>query len=142
MCVVAETREKAYIYAVSSAGVMHAVTRACARGTLDICGCDMHVRTRREPDAAFVWGGCSQNVNFGGVFTREFVDSNENRRRLDGLMNLWNNAAGRKVISNMNRPYSFFTFGNTPCMRSCMPTHHVIIIAMLFDFIIIIIRIT
>ncbi|KAK2179727.1 hypothetical protein NP493_475g00032 [Ridgeia piscesae] len=97
-----KTREKAYIYAVSSAGVMHAVTQACARGTLDICSCDTHVRAR-EPEAGFLWGGCSHNVNFGGVFTREFVDSNENRRRSDGLMNLWNNAAGRKTIKETMR---------------------------------------
>ena len=44
-----------------------------------------------------MWGGCSHNVAFGDKFTREFVDSNEDHLKDEGLMNLWNNNAGRKV---------------------------------------------
>ncbi|ELU01968.1 hypothetical protein CAPTEDRAFT_216606 [Capitella teleta] len=92
-----KTREKAYIYAVSSAGVMFAVTTACAKGELHICDCDEKVRSQ-DTKGGFIWGGCSHNVAFGDRFTREFVDSNENRFNDEGLMNLWNNNAGRKAI--------------------------------------------
>ena len=92
----AESREKAYIYGISSAGVMHSVTKACAKGDLTICTCDRNIRSR-ETKGDFIWGGCSENVNFGDKFTREFLDTKENGRSVDGLMNLWNNGAGRKV---------------------------------------------
>ena len=91
----ADSREKAYIYSISSAGVMHAITKACSRGELDICSCD--TKTPRRKTGDFRWGGCSDNVQFGYKFTSEFVDSNENPFQAPGLMNLWNNDAGRKV---------------------------------------------
>ena len=45
-----------------------------------------------------MWGGCSHNVKFGEKFAKQFVDSKEKPDLEDGLMNLWNNGAGRKVI--------------------------------------------
>lgn len=96
-----KSREKAYIYAVSSAGVMHAITKACAKGELQICECDQNIRSS-DTGGEFMWGGCSHNIHFGDKFTRRFVDLNENKRLPDGLMNLWNNKAGRKtVMANM-----------------------------------------
>ena len=96
MCFVSESREQAYIYAISSAGVMHALTKSCAKGRMEQCGCDSGVRTR-ETDREFMWGGCSHNVQFGEKFTKEFVDVGENTLKDSGLMNLWNNNAGRRV---------------------------------------------
>ena len=94
---VSESRETAYIYAISSAGVMYAVTRACAKGELLKCGCDRRVRRRHATDGTFEWGGCSDNIRYGSRFSKEFVDSNELNYKAEGLMNLWNNGAGRKV---------------------------------------------
>ena len=96
---VSESREKAYIYAISSAGVMQTITRACANGLLSVCGCDAHVQ-QRDTDRKFRWGGCSHDAAFGNRLTKEFVDANEKMvKREEGLMNLWNNAAGRKVAA-------------------------------------------
>ncbi|CAD5118665.1 DgyrCDS7352 [Dimorphilus gyrociliatus] len=89
-------REKAYIYAISSAGVMYAAARACSKGQMNICGCDHRVR-RRNTNGKFVWGGCSVDVRFSEKFTREFLDSKESSMNEDGSMNIWNNKAGRKV---------------------------------------------
>ena len=93
---ISESRETAYIYAIFSAGVMYSVTRACSRGKLDRCGCDQNVRTV-DTGGKFEWGGCSDNIRFGHRFSKEFVDSNEMRRSEKGLMNVWNNGAGRLV---------------------------------------------
>lgn len=81
---------------MSSAGVTYAVTKACARGEMNICGCDTTVRAR-ETRGTFTWGGCSHNVAFGERFAGEFLDEHENDLAADGLMNLWNNKAGRRV---------------------------------------------
>ncbi|PVD19491.1 hypothetical protein C0Q70_19980 [Pomacea canaliculata] len=91
------SRETAYIYAISSAGVMYAVTRACAKGELLKCGCDQRVRRRLDTDGTFEWGGCSDNIRYGSKFSKDFVDANELQLSAEGLMNLWNNGAGRKV---------------------------------------------
>ena len=76
---------------------MYAVTRACAKGELLKCGCDRRVRRRHPTDGTFEWGGCSDNIRYGARFSKEFVDSNELKYSAAGLMNLWNNGAGRKV---------------------------------------------
>ena len=43
------------------------------------------------------WGGCSDNVEFGYKFSREFIDATERERDLRCAMNLHNNEAGRTV---------------------------------------------
>ncbi|XP_011698397.1 PREDICTED: protein Wnt-4a-like [Wasmannia auropunctata] len=52
------SREAAFIYAVSAAGVAYSVTRACSRGELTDCSCDNRVRTRHQNN--WQWGGCSE----------------------------------------------------------------------------------
>lgn len=91
-----ESRETAYIYAISSAGVMYSVTRACAQGSLVGCGCDDSVR-KKDTHGKFEWGGCSENLQYGSKFAEEFVDVKEQDVNEVGLMNLWNNKAGRLV---------------------------------------------
>lgn len=99
-------RETAFIYAITSAGVTHAVSRACAEGAIESCTCDYsHVdrapHRARAAAAANVrvwkWGGCSDNIGFGFHFSREFVDTGERGKTLREKMNLHNNEAGRAV---------------------------------------------
>lgn len=101
-------RETAFIYAITSAGVTHAVSRACAEGAIESCTCDYsHVdrapHRSRAPNAANVrvwkWGGCSDNIGFGFRFSREFVDTGERGKTVREKMNLHNNEAGRMVSS-------------------------------------------
>ena len=98
-CPTVGSREAAFVYAISSAGVVHAVTRACSKGTLLNCACDP-ARHGHSDDkrGRFEWGGCSDNVQYGSRFTRRFVDAREKRTRdARALMNLHNNRAGRRV---------------------------------------------
>ncbi|CAG5127335.1 unnamed protein product, partial [Candidula unifasciata] len=94
-----KSRETAYIYAISSAGIMYSITRACAKGELDNCGCDGKV-PHHDTGADFEWGGCSDNIRHGASFSKEFLDSDEIKNKDHGSMNLWNNAAGRKTIKD------------------------------------------
>lgn len=95
------TREAAFVHAISSAGVAHAVTRACSSGQLQKCGCDRTVRGR-SPDG-FEWSGCSHNIAYGTAFSKAFVDAREKGKKRKqknparALMNLHNNEAGRRV---------------------------------------------
>ncbi|XP_041378276.1 protein Wnt-4-like isoform X2 [Gigantopelta aegis] len=96
------TREAAFVHAISSAGVAHAVTRACSSGQLQKCGCDRTVRGR-SPEG-FEWSGCSDNIAYGTAFSKAFVDAREKgkkrRNTARSLMNLHNNEAGRRAIED------------------------------------------
>lgn len=113
MCVfscVAGCRETAFIYAITSAAVTHAVARACAEGTIKSCTCDYSHKSRGAPRATngggaigvhdWEWGGCSDNIDFGFKFSREFVDTGERGRSSREKMNLHNNEAGRTVSAH------------------------------------------
>ena len=88
--------ETAFLYALTSAGVTHAVARACADGQSETCTCDYR-NNRRPSGSDWEWGGCSDNVGFGLKFARSFIDSAERGRDLRYTMNLHNNEAGRLV---------------------------------------------
>ena len=109
MTIAAGTRETAFVYAATSAGVAHAVTEACSAGNLTDCSCDSAGgqgggRGASAPPDGWKWGGCSDNVQYGLWFSESFVDaSDRDRQRQRGprdvraLMNLHNNEVGRKV---------------------------------------------
>ncbi|KAH9369887.1 hypothetical protein HPB48_013892 [Haemaphysalis longicornis] len=94
---VAVSREKAYVYGVSAAGVAYSITRACSKGELNECGCDSAIR-QRKPRGSWEWGGCSDDIGFGAQFSRKFVDAGEDPSTAQGLMNLHNNEAGRRTL--------------------------------------------
>uniref|UniRef100_A0A8C7XTF8 Protein Wnt n=1 Tax=Oryzias sinensis TaxID=183150 RepID=A0A8C7XTF8_9TELE len=90
-------QEAAFVYAISSAGVVYAITRACSQGELKICSCDSHKRgLGSDNNGEFEWGGCSDNINFGIKFAKAFVDAREKMvKDARALMNLHNNRCGR-----------------------------------------------
>lgn len=51
------SKETAFIYAVTSAGVVHAITQACSSGGLNECSCDLSKQGRATPEG-WKWGGC------------------------------------------------------------------------------------
>lgn len=75
------------------------MARSCSEGSIESCTCDYRRRGPGGPD--WHWGGCSDNIDFGRLFGREFVDSGEKGRDLRFLMNLHNNEAGRTVSSRL-----------------------------------------
>ncbi|XP_023666199.1 protein Wnt-5b isoform X2 [Paramormyrops kingsleyae] len=102
------SRETAFTYAISAAGVVNAVSRACREGELSTCGCSRTARPRDLP-RDWLWGGCGDNVNYGYRFAREFVDAREREKNhprgseehARTLMNLQNNEAGRQAVYNL-----------------------------------------
>ncbi|XP_028416883.1 protein Wnt-2b-A-like isoform X2 [Dendronephthya gigantea] len=93
-------KETAFVHAITSAGVVYEVTRACSRGELRECNCDRKNEKTSENDG-FQWGGCSENVGYGIQFARTFIDSRETQQDPPALMNLHNNKVGRKAVRRL-----------------------------------------
>ena len=87
-------KETAYAYAISAAGVVSQVARACSMGKLESCGCQPHLDHKTN---TWKWKGCNHNVEFGHNFARKFLDFKEGAKDLHSHMNLHNNRAGRLV---------------------------------------------
>lgn len=132
------------MYAISSAGVAFAVTRACSSGELEKCGCDRTVHgvspqgkcgrwgsvSRRAgawpslihgplclPRSGFQWSGCSDNIAYGVAFSQSFVDVRERSKGASSsraLMNLHNNEAGRKVLWHFSHHQGRGGLGKVP----------------------------
>ena len=107
VCLLAGSREQAFVFALSSTAVLQAVAKTCSTGAASKCGCG------RSPSASvevgggggvegFKWGGCADNVAFGAEFSRAFCDARwtsakSRRRNKRAATNLHNNNAGRRV---------------------------------------------
>ncbi|XP_076267266.1 protein Wnt-2-like isoform X1 [Rhynchophorus ferrugineus] len=96
--VIVGSREAAFTYAISSAGVTFAITAACARGNISSCGCQGPSKHREPAPNGWKWGGCSVDIDFGTRFARRFMDAREFEGDERSLMNLHNNKAGRKIV--------------------------------------------
>ncbi|KAJ8708542.1 hypothetical protein PYW08_009924 [Mythimna loreyi] len=90
------TKEAAFTYAITSAGVTHALSEACARGDLPACQCTTNRRRGTSASEQFEWGGCGVSA-YGARLARRFLDARELERDARALMNLHNNRVGRKV---------------------------------------------
>ncbi|XP_016097742.1 protein Wnt-7b isoform X2 [Sinocyclocheilus grahami] len=92
------SREAAFTYAITAAGVAHAVTAACSQGNMSHCSCDREKQGYYNQEEGWKWGGCSADIKYGIEFSRKFVDAREIKKNARRLMNLHNNEAGRKVL--------------------------------------------
>ncbi|KAK6642329.1 hypothetical protein RUM43_003830 [Polyplax serrata] len=132
-----KSRETAYVYAISSAGVAYAVTRACSRGELKECNCDARVRLKK-PRKNWQWGGCSEDIHFGESFSKDFVDAKEDLNTAEGLMNVHNNEAGRRAIrSRMQKVCKCHGMSGSCSVRVCwrkLPVFRVVGDALLARF--------
>ncbi|XP_076018854.1 protein Wnt-8a-like [Genypterus blacodes] len=91
------TRETSFIHAISAAGVMFTLTRNCSLGDLDDCGCDVS-KNGKIGGRGWLWGGCSDNVDFGEKISKQYVDAQETGQDSRAAVNLHNNEAGRQAV--------------------------------------------
>ncbi|KAK6172045.1 hypothetical protein SNE40_018009 [Patella caerulea] len=100
-----DTREAAFVYAITAAGVVYAVTQACSMGRLLQCTCGNNLRDTAT-DGEWEWGGCGDNVEFGYQKSREFMDARRRKKRrgdVTTLVQLHNNEAGRQAVQRYMR---------------------------------------
>lgn len=91
------SREAAFTYAITSAGVTYSLTQACSLGKLKRCSCDQSKKKSKVINDGWKWGGCSADIKHGLKFSRKFLDAREIEQNARSLMNKHNNRAGRKV---------------------------------------------
>ncbi|XP_055324287.1 protein Wnt-1-like [Sitodiplosis mosellana] len=112
-----KSRETAYIHAINAASLAWSITRACSRGDLTECSCDNTIRRKQRK---WQWGGCSEDINYGVLFSRKFIDSQESNETAAGLMNLHNNEAGRRALrSRMQRVCKCHGVSGSCSIRVC-----------------------
>ncbi|NXV73013.1 WNT6 protein, partial [Atlantisia rogersi] len=108
-----DIRETAFVYAITAAGVSHAITQACSMGELLQCGCEL-TRSRAPPSptagpgtegTAWEWGGCGDDVQFGYEKSQQFMDAKSKKGKNDirALIDLHNNEAGRLAVRSYMR---------------------------------------
>ena len=102
------SRETAFVYAITSSGVVHEVTKACSRGLLRECVCN-NTQHQGRNGRGFHWGGCNDNIEYGLKYASEFIDSGEKEQDVRAKVNLHNNFVGRQVsIHRLNGILFFF----------------------------------
>jgi len=94
-------KETAFLYAISSAGLTHAMAKACSAGRMERCTCD------EAPDLenreAWQWGGCGDNLKYSNKFVKEFLGRKPNKD-LRARVDFHNNLVGMKVSRRGARP--------------------------------------
>ena len=89
-------KETSFLYAISSASLVHTFARACSRGDIDRCTCD-ESKTLKNKEA-WLWGGCGDNVKFGLKFSRRFLRAGKRRGKdIRAKVDQHNIRLGRKV---------------------------------------------
>ncbi|XP_060633704.2 protein Wnt-16 isoform X2 [Anolis sagrei] len=100
------TKETAFIYAVTAAGLVHSVTQSCSAGNITECSCDLKLQSGGSASEGWHWGGCSDDIHYGMWLSRKFLDGptgNITGKAGRGLiaMNLHNNEAGRLAVAKL-----------------------------------------
>ncbi|EDS27054.1 wingless protein [Culex quinquefasciatus] len=109
-----DTRETAFVHAITAAGITYAVTKACTMGDLVECSCQNHSlqKNQQKPsktggngqDGSWEWGGCDDNVNFGFRKSKDFLDARLRKKSdIRTLVKLHNNNAGRLAVKQFMR---------------------------------------
>ncbi|XP_060587811.1 protein Wnt-6-like isoform X2 [Ruditapes philippinarum] len=91
-----ETRESAFVHAITAAGALFTIGKACAEERLK-CGCKPDKHQSDGPKGA-LWIGCDDGVNYGYEKSKEFIDE-VGGDDLNTKIRLHNQEAGRLAVS-------------------------------------------
>ena len=137
------SKETAFVYALTSAAVVHAVTKSCTAGDLPDCVCKKSRLKRR------IKPRCNENIQYGLLFSELFVDAPDHERRASiafrrsgqHLVNLHNSKAGRQVIfilklyKNLYYPNETLYWWLCYCLNQILSYLHLVLIFVPIQFI-------
>lgn len=93
-------REKAFLNAIIGAGLAHAMTKACSQGELpEECSCDKRIKSRNQKNK-IEWVACSDDIDYGAKFSRDFTDNSEFDSDTGAMINAHNYEVGRRVFKS------------------------------------------
>ncbi|KAF6213686.1 hypothetical protein GE061_011408 [Apolygus lucorum] len=110
------TREMAFVSSITSAGIVHAVTRSCSRGAMPLCGCvkdspppDLQMQKIDEDNdsvqAEWEWRGCSDDVTMGALVAKTFLSALEGASAdVLSTVNLHNSQLGLAMVRDSVNP--------------------------------------
>lgn len=111
-------KETSFLYAISSASLVHTFARACSRGSIDRCTCDESKNLQNRE--AWLWGGCGDNVRFGLKFSRRFLRAGKRRSKdIRARVDQHNIRLGRKV--SVSYPVRIKCFNIRNLLSSALP---------------------
>lgn len=94
-------RERSFLNAIVAAGLAHAMTKACSQGELPgECSCDKRIRSRNNK-GKIEWIGCSDDIDFGSKFSRDFTDNlDSSESESSSMIDSHNYEVGRRVFKS------------------------------------------
>ncbi|XP_006897934.1 PREDICTED: protein Wnt-9b [Elephantulus edwardii] len=91
-------KETAFLYAVSSAALTHALARACSAGRMERCTCDDSPGL--ESRQAWQWGVCGDNLKYSTKFLSNFLGSKRGSKDLRARADAHNTHVGIKAVKS------------------------------------------
>ena len=91
------SRETAFVQAITAAGVMMVIAKACVIKKTRYCGCGS--LSRRDRNDVLILYGCADNINFGAYLAARFMDPKQIRNHAKKVKR-HNHIVGRKVNLN------------------------------------------
>lgn len=93
-------RERSFLNAIVAAGLAHAMTKACSNGELpEECSCDKKIKSKNNR-GKIEWVACSDDIDFGARFSRDFIDSTDSESDTTSMINTHNYEVGRRVFKS------------------------------------------
>lgn len=83
--------------------MVHAVTHSCSQGNMTECDCNGQLQGSGSAEEGWLWGSCSDHIQYGTWFSRRFMDnavknmSKSRRGYTLTSMNQHNGDVGRQV---------------------------------------------
>lgn len=95
-------KETAFLLAVSSAALSHALAKACSSGRMERCTCDDSPGL--EQREAWQWGVCGDNVKYSTKFLKKFLGQKRVSKDLRAQIDAHNINVGIRVSGSSIQP--------------------------------------
>lgn len=91
-------KETAFLLAVSSAALTHALAKACSSGRMERCTCDDSPGIQHRE--AWQWGVCGDNLKYSTKFLKKFLGQKRVSKDLRAQVDAHNINVGIRVSVN------------------------------------------